>query len=712
MKSIQTKLMILVTSLIILVSLGEGIVNMFLTRTALENQAMQSLQLQTEELNNLLSESEKSVDLLREQALDSYDNNIRNQVENAISLVNSFYQQTQDGILTETKAKSEALRSLRNIVYGENGYFWIDDTEYNLVLLPPSPQQEGIYRGNATDQNGTQYAKLFVDGALQGNDNFVDYYFPKPGDDTIAYQKRGYTKLFEPWGWVIGTGNYVDDIEAAISQYEEEMKENINASVTKLGEHGGAGVLSADGILQYFNDPKAIGTKIEVVDLQNGEDVVKKIVETKNDFLTYEIQNPITGQTQKEISYVHYDEDQNRFVFISKAEEHIYQGASKSVFNTIIVIVIGVILAFAATYYAARGFARPILQIQRVSEEISSGNLSVPKLTLKSKDEIGRLAQSTNIMIEKVKEMIMQAADISRKVSSSSEELTASANEMRDSIEQVSATSEEIASGATSQASDATETLEKVRSAAEQMEMMTSFTFEMKQNSDKANLASQHGLKSVDQSMQQIQMIEERVSETARVIQSLSEKSKDINHILSVIHDISNQTNLLALNAAIEAARAGEHGKGFAVVADEVRKLAEETSSSTKQIFEIITAVENESEQAGQSMAAMVSEVNVGMTVIEGNKDAFHEIREAISQLTERIMEVTILTEKNADNMTDILKLVENIAAVTEESSAGTEQLSATMEEQNASVQQISSMASELSSLVDELNKTISKFNY
>ncbi|WP_419865760.1 methyl-accepting chemotaxis protein [Bacillus dakarensis] len=283
---------------------------------------------------------------------------------------------------------------------------------------------------------------------------------------------------------------------------------------------------------------------------------------------------------------------------------------------------------------------------------------------------------------------------------------------MRDSIEQVSATSEEIASGATSQASDATETLEKVRSAAEQMEMMTSFTFEMKQNSDKANLASQHGLKSVDQSMQQIQMIEERVSETARVIQSLSEKSKDINHILSVIHDISNQTNLLALNAAIEAARAGEHGKGFAVVADEVRKLAEETSSSTKQIFEIITAVENESEQAGQSMAAMVSEVNVGMTVIEGNKDAFHEIREAISQLTERIMEVTILTEKNADNMTDILKLVENIAAVTEESSAGTEQLSATMEEQNASVQQISSMASELSSLVDELNKTISKFNY
>lgn len=710
MKSIQTKLLFIVSVLVIILLAGEGIVNIFLMKSSLEDKSKDALRIQTEEFSNQLRESENSIELLKEQAFDSYDKNIRNQVENAISLLDSFYKKYENGSLTESEAKAQALASLRNIVYGENGYFWIDDTNYNIVLLPPAPEKEGTNRENAVDENGTQYAKMFVDGAEQGNDNFVDYYFPKPGDDPTAYQKRGYTKLFEPWQWVIGTGNYVDDIEAYISGYETKMEKTINESINRLSKHGAAGVLNADGTFQYFGDPKIIGKKIELPDTETGEDVISTIIKTKNEFLDYTITNPISKKNQKEISFVNYDEEHDRYVFVSQAYDHVFAGVNKSIINTIVLVIVGILLAFVVTFFVARSFARPILQIQKVSEEVSNGNLAVDKITIKSKDEIGRLAVSINTMVDQVKELLLHAASISEQVSSSSEELAASASEMKDGIEQVAATSQEIASGATSQASDATETLDKVRAVTEQTEAMSNHAMIMKQYSEQANVASINGLRSVDQSMQQIQLIEGKVTETAHVIKSLSDKSKDINHILAVINDISGQTNLLALNAAIEAARAGEHGKGFAVVADEVRKLAEETASSTRQIAEIIEAVESESDQAANSMGAMVNEVQQGLKVIGENKEAFHAISNVIGEIIVRIEEISSFAQENSSKIEDVLRLVENIAAVTEESSAGTEELSASMEQQNASVQQISAMASTLSNLVDELERTIAQF--
>lgn len=710
MKSIQTKLMTIVSILVILLLVGEGLVSFLFMKSSLESKSKDSLKLQTEEFATLLSESEKSIQLLRTQAFDAYDKNIRNQVENANSLTQSFYEQVQNGAITESEGKAKALHSLRNIVYGENGYFWIDDTSYNIVLLPPTPEKEGTNRENAVDENGTQYAKMFVDGAKESKDNFVDYYFPKPGEDTTAYQKRGYTMLFEPWQWVIGTGNYVDDIENYISQYESEMKNSINESITKLSKHGAAGVLSQDGIMQYFGDTEAVGKKIEIIDTEKGGDIIAKILQTKNGFLEYTIDNPLSGKNQKEIAYVHYDEKNNRHIFVSQTTDHVFTGVNESIVNTVILVIVGIILATVVTFIVARSFARPIMEIQKVSEEVSNGNLSVDTLKIRSNDEIGRLASSINEMLLQIKGLIMQASSIAEKVSSSSEELAASSNEMKDGIEQVAATSEEIAGGASSQASDATETLDRVRTVTDQTEMMATHAKEMKQYSEEANTASIHGLNSVNQSMQQIQMIEGKVTETAQVIQSLSDKSKDINHILSVISDISNQTNLLALNAAIEAARAGEHGKGFAVVADEVRKLAEETSNSTRQIADIVQAVESESEQAARSMGAMVNEVQHGLKVIEGNKDAFQSISTIINDITNRIDEIHSSAVDNTKNVQEVLKLVENIAAVTEESSAGTEELSASMEQQNASVQQISAMAIALSGLVDELNRTIAQF--
>ena len=180
---------------------------------------------------------------------------------------------------------------------------------------------------------------------------------------------------------------------------------------------------------------------------------------------------------------------------------------------------------------------------------------------------------------------------------------------MSDGIEQVSATTEELASGSTEQTKHTGETLEKIQQMDDKVNQIHQYTTEMTSSSQITEDSSQKGIKSADQSIQQMKMIEEKVSSTVNIVKKLGQKSQEISQILEVINGIASQTNLLALNAAIEAARAGEHGKGFAVVANEVKKLAEQSSESTSQISSIIENVLKETQEVEQAMNGVVLEV-------------------------------------------------------------------------------------------------------
>lgn len=379
---------------------------------------------------------------------------------------------------------------------------------------------------------------------------------------------------------------------------------------------------------------------------------------------------------------------------------------------SIIIGVIGLIILGVLITFIARRLVKPIVKVVDKVQEIAGGNLTTEALTVQSKDEIGQLAMAMNEMTTNTRTLIQEAASTSGQVTSYSEKLLVLTNDVTEGIEQVSATTEQLAAGATDQAQNAGDTLEKMQHVDREMKQITQHIEAMSNGSQKTEQSIQKGLQSATQSMQGMQTIEEKVSSTAEVVQQLGEKSKEVRRILDVINDIAEQTNLLALNAAIEAARAGEHGKGFSVVADEVRKLAEQSAESTSRISTIINGVLEETKEAEKAMNGVVQEVQVGANLIDQNREAFDEIHQNIEEMIHQIGQVNGASQTIEQATTEVLKSVENIAAISQESSAGTEELSATMEEQNASMQEIDGMASNLAKMAESLQQSLSKFKY
>ncbi len=199
-----------------------------------------------------------------------------------------------------------------------------------------------------------------------------------------------------------------------------------------------------------------------------------------------------------------------------------------------------------------------------------------------------------------------------------------------------------------------------------------------------ANEKATAGNKVVTQAMEQMNVMQRSVGHTAEVINALGEKSKEIGHIVQLITEISNQTNLLALNAAIEAARAGEHGRGFAVVADEVRKLAEQSGDAAGQIRQLIGEVQAEADKAVQSMDEGANVILEGIQMVHQSGEAFRDIVKAIEQVAAESQEVSAIIEQVNSSSQSMAEMMEGVAHIAEQSAGNTQNVAASAEEQNA----------------------------
>jgi len=372
--------------------------------------------------------------------------------------------------------------------------------------------------------------------------------------------------------------------------------------------------------------------------------------------------------------------------------------------------VIALIVVIIAAVLFTRRLLGPLQQILKRIGEVAGGNLSVSLLDIQSRDEIGRLGVAFNTMLESLRGLIRQVANSAEQVAASSEQLTASAEQSAMAAGQVASTIGEIANETEKQVNSVNEATLVVEYIATGIEKIATNSQAMAGTSNKTASAAQEGGKMVAQAIQQIENIEKTVTNSAKVVMKLGERSKEIGQIIDTISGIAGQTNLLALNAAIEAARAGEQGRGFAVVAEEVRKLAEQSEAAARQIATLIGEIQDDTTQAVIAMDEGTREVKVGTEVVNNAGHSFNEIADLVGQVSTQVGEILASIQEMTSGSKKVVSSMGEIGRISKITAGNTQTVSAATEEQSASMEEIASSSQALAHLAMDLHEAISKF--
>ncbi|MDX1319911.1 MAG: methyl-accepting chemotaxis protein [Oceanospirillum sp.] len=492
-------------------------------------------------------------------------------VESALAMVEHEYQGFKAGQQTEEQAKQRAIKTLEALRYGDNDYFWINDMQAVVVMHPIKPALNGKDLSKLEDPNGKRLFQSFVDTVRAKGQGNEGYLWPKPGFEQPV-EKVSYVAGFKPWGWVIGTGIYIDDVEAA-------FWETAGSQVT--------------------------------------------------------------------------------------------------------IAVIGLAITVLVLFLIANSIITPMDETNRAMRNISQGEGDLTqRLDASGNDEMSQLARSFNLFVDQIQSVIKEVDSSTQRVASAAEQLTQATSQSTEAIHRQTTETDQVATAINEMAATIHQVAQSAISAAE--------------TTRNAEKQTHTGKDDIDATTRTIASLSEEVGRATDVIKQLDDQANNIASVLDVIGGIAEQTNLLALNAAIEAARAGEQGRGFAVVADEVRTLASRTQDSTHEIENMIEKL-----QAGAKHAVTVMEASVKST----------------HNTMERADETQAALEEIAGGMLQVNDMISQIASAAEQQSAVAEQINASVvsivdlsSDSSHSADQTRQASSELSNLAGELKQLIHRF--
>jgi len=339
---------------------------------------------------------------------------------------------------------------------------------------------------------------------------------------------------------------------------------------------------------------------------------------------------------------------------------------------------LGVILAIFLGVIITRIITRPISEVVSVANRIAEGDLTV-QVEVKSQDETGQLMAAMQNMISNMRNMISKTVDISTGIASASNQLQSTATQIATGAEEVASQTNTVATASEEMSATSSDIARNCTMAAE--------------TSQKTADSASAGANVVNETIAGMNVIADRVRQTSVTIVALGTRSEQIGDIVGTIEDIADQTNLLALNAAIEAARAGEQGRGFAVVADEVRALAERTTKATREIGEMIKAIQKETQEAVRAMDEGVREVEKGAVSSQKSGQALEEILERISEVSLQVSQIATAAEQQTATTSEVTSNIQQITAVVHQTAQGADETA-------SAAAQLAGQAQELQDLV------------
>lgn len=537
----------------------------------------------------------KSSYLTYEEAVDEgYKAEIKSQVQSAIAVIQSEYDKFQAGEKTEEEAQEDAKNCVRAMRYrdDQSGYFWIDGLDYVLVMHAVLTEQEGDNRKDLQDQNGVMITQSVVNVCKSADKGgYNEFYFTKSDGVTVA-PKIAYSQLFEPWGWCVCTGNYVDDMNAA-------------------------------------------------------KDIVRQQLDS--DYISVVIRSNV-------------------------------------------VFILAILIALVGAFIVGKRLVAPLKRIQEFAQKISEGNLTT-SVNVRTRNEIGQTADALHVAQENMRSLLQGITEISNGVGNALGNFDTAFNNMKESISQVSTAVESIAQNVTKQASSTDEANGNVVTMADQINHTGAEVTSLNQNADEMNRISEQSMATLKQLIEISSKTRQRISAMAEQTASTNKSVEQIHVAANLINEISDQTSLLALNASIEAARAGEAGKGFSVVADEIAKLASQSTNSVEEI--------------GKTVVELQSNAEKSVIVMK-------EINEAVELQVNSLTETQHIMEKLNQELTNCFASVNSIDAMTQEIDSQRANVTGTLSvlndlaQDNASVaEETSAMSAELARMVDDSSQIV-----
>ncbi|MCJ8303656.1 methyl-accepting chemotaxis protein [Shewanella sp.] len=491
-------------------------------------------------------------------------------VNSAISLFGRAQSAVEKGDMTASEAREQVKAEISSLRYRGQNYLWIFDTEATQLAHGTSQKDVGNNLINFTDPTGKKVYVAFLDAIRRGGEGYVDYVWTKAGSSTLE-PKLTFVKLYRPWGWILATGVYTDDIDAEFAQLIKE-----------------------------------------------------------------------------------------RVIFFSLL----------------------LTMIFFASMFVIRSITRPLNATTSAMEEIAQGggDLTI-RLAVSSKDELAQLACGFNQFAEKVRQIIIEMHQSQTVLDSATGEMSLITSRSRELMTQHQIENHQVATAIHEMSATITDVARNAADAAKSV-------LTVQDRASKGNIL-------VEDNITFINELSDTVHQIVSAMNGLKQEAHDISSILDVIKSIADQTNLLALNAAIEAARAGEHGRGFAVVADEVRTLAMRTQQSTQDIERMILSMQTQVEEAVHTIDLGRKKADSSVQQAKLTAAAFADISADIDVVADMNTQIASATEEQSVVVDALHHNIENIREAFDESAQGAQQI-------EIAGQQLQELATDISSTLGQ----------